>query len=135
MAIFEWDEKLSTGIPLIDEQHKKLVSFVNELHDAMRQRKAKEVLGKILGELKQYTVYHFSTEERAFEKFGYERAGEHAAAHAALIRKLDELVGKYERGEIAISIDILDFLIDWVRTHIMKEDQLYVPLLRGKELV
>ena len=35
MAFFDWNDELATGIPKIDEQHKKLISLVNELHDAL----------------------------------------------------------------------------------------------------
>lgn len=134
MALFIWDDSLATGIEAIDNQHKKLVSLVNQLHDAMRERKAKEVIGGLFTELKDYTVYHFATEERAFKDYGYAAAAEHASSHKRLIDSLDELAQKEARGELAVSVDTLTFLIDWVKTHIMKEDKLYVPTLKGKHI-
>jgi hemerythrin-like metal-binding protein len=134
MPVFEWSEKLSTGIAKIDEQHVKLVGLVNALADAMRAGKGKDLIGAVLGELKGYTEYHFGFEEAAFAKYGFPGAAAHAKAHADLVGRLDDLEGKYSRGVIGISIDILDFLIEWVKGHIMKEDMEYVPFLKGKAL-
>lgn len=130
MAFFDWNGKLETGIAIIDEQHKKLVSLVNELHEAMRNRKAKDVVARILRELGDYTNYHFSVEEKAFEKYGYPQKVEHEKLHADLIAQLGELTRKHAKGELAISIDVLDFLTQWVTNHIMKEDMKYVPFLK-----
>ena len=71
MAFIEWSEKLSIGIKVIDDQHKKLIEQINILHSAMREGKAKEVVGAILEELRAYTKYHFSNEEKAFERYNY----------------------------------------------------------------
>jgi hemerythrin-like metal-binding protein len=134
MAYFEWNDQLTTGIAIIDEQHRKLVGLVNELHEAMRNRKAKDVVDHVLKELGDYTVYHFSVEEKAFEKFGYPQRAEHKKNHAELIGQLGVLTQKQARGELAISIDVLDFLTKWVKDHIMKEDMKYVPFLKDKPL-
>jgi hemerythrin len=50
MSLIEWTDNLSVNIDEIDTQHKKLVGFINELHLAMKGRKAKDVLGKIIEE-------------------------------------------------------------------------------------
>jgi len=134
MAFFEWDEKLSTGIPVIDEQHRKLVSFVNQLHEAMLQRRGKEVFGGIIDGLAKYTVYHFATEEKAFAAHGYEDAPGHVKAHKALLARVEEIALKHARGELTVTSETLNFLIEWVGTHIMKDDMRYVPSLKGKEI-
>jgi hemerythrin-like metal-binding protein len=135
LAYFDWDSKLTTGIQVIDDQHKKLINLVNELHEAMRNRKAKEIVEHILKELGEYTIYHFSVEEKAFEKYGYAQRNEHRKNHEDLVKQLNDLVQKHKKGELAISIEILDFLTNWVKTHIMKEDMMYVPFLKDKVIM
>lgn len=134
MAFMEWNEKLSTGINEIDNQHKKLIEQINILHSAMRERKAKDVMGKILEELKAYTKYHFSTEEKAFEKYNYLEKISHTHKHNDLIKQLDGIMDQYKAGSMMISISLLDFLNKWVSEHIQKDDMKYVPDLRGKEI-
>ncbi len=134
MRVFEWNNQLSTGIDKIDDQHKKLVGLVNDLADAMRAGKSRDVIAKVLDELGEYTKSHFGFEEAAFSKYGYPRAEEHAKSHGELIRELAELSRKHEAGAIGISVEVLGFVTEWVRGHIMSEDQAYVPFLMGKDL-
>jgi hemerythrin-like metal-binding protein len=123
---------LRTGIETIDAQHGKLVDLVNALAEAMRAGKSRDVIDKVLGELKDYTVYHFGFEEAAFARLGFPGAEAHAKAHADLIGRLAELADKHARGAIGISVEVLNFVVDWVKDHIMKEDMEYVPFLKGK---
>lgn len=59
MPIMGWSASLGVGVGSIDEQHKKLVSLVNELYDAMIVGRGKAVLGRIFTDVIDYTVYHF----------------------------------------------------------------------------
>ncbi len=134
MAFMEWNEQLSTGIKEIDDQHKKLIDQINILHSAMHERKAKDVMGKILEELKAYTKYHFTTEEKSFEKYNYSEKILHTKKHNELIKQLDEIMEQYNAGSMTISIPLLNFLNKWISEHIQKDDMKYVPDLRGKEI-
>jgi hemerythrin len=134
MAYIVWSEKFSIGIKEIDDQHKKLIEQINILHSAMREGKAKEVMGNILNELKAYTKYHFSNEEKAFEKYNYSEKYSHIQKHNGFVKRLGEITDQYNSGSLVISINLLDFLNKWVSEHIQKEDRKYVPELRGKEI-
>jgi hemerythrin len=135
MALFDWNDSFNTGIKEIDEQHKKLVSIVNELHEAMRQKKAKEVIDKSLVELMDYTVYHFSTEERAFDAYGYSGSAAHKKAHAEFVAKVRDLVERQKRGELMLSVEVFNYLVTWVQEHILGVDKKYVPELWGKAIL
>ena len=39
---------------------------------------------------------------------------QHRAKHRELTRQVEELVGRYERGEIRINLQLLNFLSDWL---------------------
>lgn len=72
MALFDWDpKKYSVKGDRFDAQHKKLFDLINQLHEAMLQRRAGEVMLKTLGELKAYTVTHFKEEEEALARVKY----------------------------------------------------------------
>lgn len=134
MAIFQWDKSFETGIQVIDGQHRRLVDLVNGLHDAMLQMKAKETIEGVLSELVDYTRYHFHTEERAFSRYGYQAADEHARIHGQFVDKAADLADKYKKGSLVITVETLGFLVDWVKNHILKEDMRYVPFLSGKDI-
>ena len=53
----------------------------------------------------------------------------HRAKHQDLIRKVDAFAARFESGDIMLSIDLFNFLRDWLTTHIQKEDKEYSPWL------
>ena len=63
MAFFDWKENYSVGIAKLDDQHKKLVSFLNDLYSAMKAGKGTDVLDEVLKGMVAYTKTHFVTEE------------------------------------------------------------------------
>lgn len=134
MTLFEWTPAISVGITTIDDQHKKLISLINDVSDAMKAKKAAEVIGNVLQQLSDYTVHHFGNEERAFEKYSYPDKDAHMAAHRTYVNKINELIERNKKGELGISISVLDFLMEWITNHIMKTDMQYVPFFSDKEI-
>ena len=51
MAYFEWADDMIIDGGAIDDDHKKLVNLVNELHDATSVGKGHEVIEKIMTDL------------------------------------------------------------------------------------
>lgn len=130
--LMPWSDKLSTGINSIDEQHKQLVAMVNALHNAMKMRKGAAESGKILGRLAEYTVSHFAHEEEMFETHKYPERVQHKQAHDDLVAQVVEFKTEFEQGKAALSMELMTFLSDWLRGHILKTDMEYVPYLREK---
>jgi len=51
MALFVWQDSYSVGVKVLDEDHKKLIGIVNELHDGILAGKSREALGPVLDRL------------------------------------------------------------------------------------
>lgn len=134
MPIMNWSENLSVGIVEIDAQHKNLLAQINQLHDSMKEGKGKEALGKTLDELVTYTAYHFKTEERFFLKFAYPDTPAHKKEHDDLTKKAVDLKDKYSKGQMVLTIEVMNFLKDWLTNHIMVSDKKYAPFLKAKGL-
>jgi hemerythrin len=125
----EWDASFATGVNRYDEAHKVLFRMVNDLHDAMQQKRSKEAVGQILDGLADYTVNHFADEERAFAQTQYPEAAQHKALHRKLIDQVVDLQDKFRSGETVLSQDIIAFLQDWLINHIKGIDKKYGPHL------
>jgi hemerythrin len=123
MALINWSPTLSVGVKEIDDQHKKLVDYVNELNDAMHAGKGKDALGKVLAELVSYTISHFAMEERLMGQYHYDNAVNHKAEHAKLVKEVGDFKKKFDAGNAMISVEIMNFLRDWLANHIMKTDK------------
>ncbi|MDP8243596.1 MAG: bacteriohemerythrin [Candidatus Hinthialibacter antarcticus] len=132
-SFVEWSDAMSVQAHNIDEQHKKLITLINQLYDAMKDKQAKAVLSGILDELVRYTKNHFSAEENKMEQAGYPKLEAHKKIHVGFTDKVLEFQRAFESGEVILSQDILDFLKDWLISHIMKQDQEYTPYMQSAQ--
>jgi len=132
MSMFQWQQEYSVGYPQIDEQHKRLFELADELHAAMLAGKGKEILGKILGSLVAYTKAHFATEERLMQAHQYPDYAVHKAAHDGLTSQVIKFQKDFERGRAAMSVDLLQFLKEWLTHHIGETDRKIASFLKAR---
>jgi hemerythrin len=132
MPFFNWNQAYSVGIVEIDIQHKKLFDLINKLYEAMQVGQGSKQIGNVVAELIAYAGTHFSVEEKYMATHKYPDLGKHKAVHDAFVQKVLEFQRQYLSGKMAMSIDILNFLKDWLVTHIQVEDQKYAPYLKNK---
>ena len=78
-----------------------------------------------MGGLASYTVTHFKTEERYFDQLGYPETDSHKKEHVAFVEKVTDLKNKFETRNLLLTIEVMDFLSDWLRGHIMGTDKKY----------
>lgn len=125
MAFYEWQDSFSVGSKEMDEQHKKLIAILNHLHDAMKAGKAAKEIGLIVDEMVDYTKFHFSAEEKLMADKQYIGLGSQKAEHAAFVKKAQEFQNEISSGKLSVSIDVLNFLKDWLTNHILIIDMKY----------
>jgi hemerythrin-like metal-binding protein len=131
MPFMTWNDKLSVGIAVIDEDHKKLVAMINELYDGIREGHGREALGGIFDRLIDYTRYHFAREEKLFDETAYSGAKKHKKEHGDLIRVVLKAREEFQSSQvIAPSLEMMGVLKDWLFDHILGSDQKYAPYLK-----
>ncbi|MFA5331264.1 MAG: bacteriohemerythrin [Methanoregula sp.] len=130
MVLMQWSDNLSVQIKEIDDQHKRLIELINTLHDAMLAKQGKQGLEKILGELADYTVYHFQAEEKYMQKFKYIGYTSHKKEHDAFVQKVVDFQKSYAANKLGLSIEVINFLKDWVSHHIQKTDKQYSTVFK-----
>ena len=134
MSLIEWTNDLSVNVKEIDLQHQKLVEMINDLHAAMRDRKTKDSLKKIIDDLANYTASHFLTEEKYFDQFKYDKAFMHKKEHNDFVKKVMEFKKGFDENRLLLSMDIMNFLKDWLTKHIKGSDKQYSPFFNEKGL-
>lgn len=133
MPLMEWSEKLSVGVQQFDSEHKKLVGMVNDLFDAVQAGRGKDILGPILDGLIGYTKTHFANEERYMTQHGFPALAAHKAEHDALTKQVVEVEKKFRAGATAVlSLEVMNFLKNWLVKHILGTDKGYTAFLNGK---
>lgn len=127
--MFKWNESYALGIAEIDIQHQQLFQIGNDLYYLLNQKDRQisiEEMNLILKQLKDYSAYHFKTEENYFKAFGYEHAEAHIAEHDLFMEKLNEIeFGMGTEPEIRQAMSMLKLVIDWVFKHIHGSDFQY----------
>lgn len=134
MSLIFWKDEFALGIKEIDEQHKNILALINKLYDLFDSKKFKEQteIDKIIKELADYAIYHFETEEKYFNLFGYEKISEHTEIHNQYRTKIEDWRKRYnESKDEKIFFEISTFLHDWWVWHINNTDRDYVPFLKA----
>ncbi len=129
---FTWKEEYSVGIDSIDQQHKKLLSLINQLQTAVDYSTGEEFEREALDELVAYTKDHFSYEEGLMEKNAYPDFVAHKAQHVKMIRKVEDVLAEYDKDRETAMSNALDFLKSWLITHINGTDKEYSSFLIEK---
>ncbi len=117
-----WDKKYETGIDVIDFQHRILLERTNDLIDLVNKNEAQDNMFPILIFLEDYTLYHFDTEEQFFDSFDYINKEKHLQEHREFIKKIIEFKEQYAKGTVKIDKDLLDYLLNWLISHILGTD-------------
>ena len=123
MAFFNWNDKLTVGNAMIDRDHKMLIQYVNEMHVAMCAGKGKDLVGGILGKLVAYTHDHFGREEVFWKANHLATFDGHKQRHVDLLKTVDKFKADFNKGNSGLSVELMNFLREWLTNHIMKSDQ------------
>jgi hemerythrin len=132
MAFFEWTEDLSVGVAEFDAHHRRMVELINNLHEVSGAGNSKPVVGNILLSLSNYVIYHFLAEEDVMLRYQYPEYEPHRKEHIELTEKTLGFVGAFHRGTGDITAELLDFLVSWLKNHIMRVDKKYQVFLNNK---
>jgi hemerythrin len=131
MSFANWTDSYSVKVQRIDDQHKKLFTIINELHEGMKAGRGKDVLQSVLDQLLRYTEQHFTDEEALLQQSGYPALNAHMATHQQFVNKVKGFSKDFQSGAAAISVNILEFLRNWLAQHIMGTDQQYSAALNA----
>jgi hemerythrin len=128
MAI-TWTADLDTGIDVIDQQHKRIVEFINNLEKAQRTGK-KDAIKQVVEDCVDYTQSHFTFEESLQEEAGYLYCKPHKKVHELFIRRLGEYKERMDLGD-DVGDELYQLLSRWLISHIKRDDADYVSAVKS----
>jgi hemerythrin len=132
MSLFKWEDKFLVGHSDIDAQHKRLFQLADELHTAMAAGKAQAKVSETLNSLIAYTKLHFANEERLMMTNKYPDYQAHKEQHDKLTAQVVEFQREFAAGRTILTIDLMQFLKNWLAHHIGKTDQKVAEFLKKK---
>lgn len=125
-----WSTELDTGIPVIDQQHRRIVDFINDL-EAAQVLGDKNQIKQVVDDCVDYTLSHFAFEESMQEEAGYAYCKPHKKVHELFTRKVSEYQERLALGD-NIGEELHGMLARWLVNHIKRDDADYVPTVKAK---
>lgn len=126
----EFTDKYKTGIELVDDEHKRLFEIIEEAYNIIHNDFVPDKYDYIihlLGELKDYTEFHFKDEEELMERIGYPEIASQKKAHSAFIEKLVEIgisdLDFMDDNQHQYLSELVNFLVTWLSSHILGADK------------
>jgi len=127
-----WSDSYSLGVKIVDDQHKGLLSFVNDLfnHATGKEEEERTYFKEVINGVLQYVKMHFSTEEKLMIMNRFPGYAEHKKAHDDFKLVVINSVKDFDSGEPLVLEKFANFLKDWILTHIAKVDRQYAEYFK-----
>ena len=124
----EWSDAMLTGVAEIDQQHRILVDTLSEVRTKLTDEAPASLFEQITRDVLAYAIYHFDTEERLMQQYGYAAAApEEAAGHLDAHRRFSEQVvalrTEARLGKTGSRTALRQLLEGWLVGHILNTDQ------------
>jgi hemerythrin-like metal-binding protein len=129
-----WQIGYSVFVKEIDDQHKQLIDILNELYDAYINNLHPEKVNKTIDQLMEYATVHFATEEKYFKQFGYKETDEHVEDHRLFLIRVEAFRLDYKKNKTILSLQIINFLQEWIKHHIRNVDKKYITCFKNNGL-
>ena len=126
--MLEWKDEYSIGIELIDAQHKHLFEIGNSALELLKDDFCIDKYDRIawiIEDLRQYTKFHFKSEEEYMLKIKYSKYFSQKVEHDDFIQKINEVnLQQVDENPKKYIEDILAFVFNWILDHILQKDKL-----------
>ncbi|MDD2196640.1 MAG: bacteriohemerythrin [Bacteroidales bacterium] len=135
MSFIVWQSKYETGVMSIDNDHRSLVSMIENLYSAISKGEGKNVIGDIIKGLSEYAIVHFNREEILMKSIGFDGLEMHKETHQGFADKVNSFQQMLASGQQNISVEVVSFLRDWLINHIQNTDMQFVDEFKKHGIV
>jgi len=119
----DWNEKLSTEILSLDEQHVALFQLFNEFIDVMETNSSQAVLVERFEYILNETLTHFAYEEQIMKNIGFPEYSVHKEHHEVLLQDADLILKDLQDGKDGDQISpSINFLRALIVKHMVEKD-------------
>jgi hemerythrin-like metal-binding protein len=91
----------------------------------MTVHKEQSVQLEIVQKMIAYTDYHFKTEEQLMQETDFPGSANHKVEHEKFVKKALEIKERLDKKGLVLSIEILSYLKQWLKHHILNTDKKY----------
>jgi hemerythrin len=132
MEFMTWTPDLSVGVKVLDDDHKKLIGIINQLHFGIMAGHKREILGAVLDQLVDYARLHFAREESLLARSDYPDLVAHKLEHQKFMAQIANVRERYITAPArSLDMELMILLSDWLVTHIEGTDKQYGPIMNA----
>ncbi|HAF30372.1 MAG TPA: hypothetical protein DCG75_15125 [Bacteroidales bacterium] len=128
---YQWKDEYTVNITVIDEQHKKFLSIINDLKLIINGKSCKEKVSDIFFQLAYLIDYYFLKEEIYFNDLKYPNFDHHKKQHNLFIDRVIQFQKDLENNKPDLCLEIYQYLENWFDEHILKYDKEAVEYLKN----
>jgi hemerythrin-like metal-binding protein len=124
---------MSVGVPAIDSDHKCLIRIIDLLDEIHDQEDSQRMIDTVLDTLLVYSRHHFAREERVLAACRFPGRAFHHSEHQGFAQHIQSLRKRFSgKGDLKMASELLDYLVGWLRHHILIQDMAFKPYVAGK---
>lgn len=124
MTHIEWTSELDVNVAAMNDQHKILINYMNQLSDKVEAGETGEKLKPLLDKLVNFAIKHFQDEEAYMEKIAYDGLARHKLQHQRLLANMQTFLDEFnQKGQL--TDEFFRFLKVWLMSHIKGVDKKY----------
>ncbi|MCK9444615.1 MAG: bacteriohemerythrin [Tissierellaceae bacterium] len=126
-----WTDDLKTGIEIIDKQHKSIFDKANKIFN-LGTSSSREEIEKIFIFLMNYTINHFSDEEKVMLDNHYDDFMKHREQHNYFVEQVYKIYYNFKGDKITDEAlnELKMLIIEWLANHINKDDKDFIKTIR-----
>ena len=126
----KWGDHLLLSVPQLDNQHRELISQVNEFSAAVDAGASRAELELRLTQLIEAFQGHFDSEEGLMQSSLFSGLAQHADEHRKLIGQMTGLRDGLGSGGVKLCGALALFARLWTEQHIAGPDRTFAQFLR-----
>lgn len=132
MRSVTWNDELRVGVSLFDDEHHEMIDLLNDMREQISSNASDVDITEAFKNFVECGVTHFAHEEELMEEWGYPEMNSHKKEHDELLEKVHAIYEQYEDGKKAYSLELVNFLADWMMLHLKSTDRKYVSFFESK---
>ena len=131
LQTIRWTEDFAIGIDIIDEQHKRLFEYFDEIEHCIKINDNSNIQAICSG-LVDYAISHNTFEESLMKQAGYPMLEAHHQVQEAFKSRAYGYLEKIDNGAdpMKVARDIRTDIGLWLINHIKREDKHYAPYVK-----
>jgi len=135
-----WTENLSVKVKDLDDDNKKLIKVINELHHAILGASASGKVEAVeieiaLHRLENHSWVHFDREEKILAAAAHADLAAHREAHGAMVQTLAEMNVRFRQStDPRHASELMNFTYEWLTNHVYVTDRRWALDLYGDRI-